>query len=193
MHTPPTWSRDTTRGRPHRSLSRRQSSRGQSVVEFALVLPLMMLILLAIVDFGRIYTTMVNVESAAREAADFGTTLGAVHWSAATKDATVAEMERRACIAASNLPDYVGDDPSGVVVTCTNPSFSYCLTTSSGGSCSPFDPGAVCEDPLRAPPCVVTVTLGYDFHLFAPVIGLPTTLSFERDSTFAMTDIDLAP
>jgi hypothetical protein len=40
----------------------------------------------------------------------------------------------------------------------------------------------------------VTVRLTYDFHLFTPVnIALPTTLTFYRDSTFAMTDIDLAP
>ena len=169
-------------------LSPTDRERGQSVVEFALVLPLMMLLLLAIVDFGRIYTTMMTVESAAREGADYGTTLGAAHWSAATKDVTVAEMQRRACVAASNLPDYVGD-----AATCTNPSFTYCLTTTTGGSCSPFDETAVCEDPLRAPPCLVTVTLEYDFHLIAPLIVLPSTITFDRDSTFAMTDIDLAP
>jgi hypothetical protein len=47
----------------------------------------------------------------------------------------------------------------------------------------------------------VTVTLAHDFHLIAPVnftfmgveYGFPSTLSFVRDSTFAMTDIDLAP
>ena len=179
---------------PGRRHSATHHERGQSLVEFALVVPVMMLVLLGIADLGRIYTTMMNVESAAREAADFGTTLGAAHWSAATKDITTAEMERRACVAASNLPDYAGDDPSGTTVTCTNPSFSYCVTTSIGGACEPFDPAAGCEDPLRAPPCRITVTLTYDFHLFTPVrIGLPQTLTFQRESTFAMTDIDLVP
>jgi TadE-like protein len=151
----------------------------------------MLLILLGIADLGRVYTTMMNVESAAREAADFGTTLGAGHWSAATKDATIAEMERRACVAASDLPDYVGDDPSGTVVTCTNPSFSCAITP--GQPCDAPDT-AGCDDPLLPQPCRVTVSLSYDFHLMTPIqIGLPSSLSFVRDSTFAMTDIDLAP
>jgi hypothetical protein len=74
----------------------------------------MVVLLFAIMDFARIYTTMVNVESAAREAADYGTTLGAGHWQAgAPMDATVAEMRKRACVASSNLPDYVGIDADG--------------------------------------------------------------------------------
>jgi hypothetical protein len=97
---------------PHERLER-----GQSVVEFALVLPIMVVLLLAIVDFARIYTTMMTVESAAREAADYGTTLGAGKWDAGMvgmpRDGTVTEMKRRACIASSNLPDYEDpDDPS---------------------------------------------------------------------------------
>jgi Flp pilus assembly protein TadG len=209
MRTPPIWSRDA-RGHPrsprHRQAANvstfveftsrrgrprsRSRQRGQSIVEFALILPLMTLILFAIIDFGRIYTTMMTVESAAREGADYATTLGAAQWDPLVeKDLTVAEMERRSCIAAGNLPDYVGDDPTGTVVTCSNPSFAYCLTTTPGGPCLPFDETAHCENPDRDPPCLVTVTLTYDFHLLAPVIGLPATITFDRDSTFAMTDI----
>jgi hypothetical protein len=158
----------------------------------------MLILLLAIVDLARVYTTMMSVESAAREAADFGTTLGAEKWDAAQVAVTLAEMERRACVAASDLPDY--DDPDNDPQTggCTNPSFS-CVISLPGGTCAAPDP--TCADPLRAPPCVVTVTLAHDFHLIAPVnftfmgveYGFPSTLSFVRDSTFAMTDIDLAP
>ena len=175
---------------------------GQSIVEFALVLPLMLIVLLGIVDLARIYTTMMSVESAAREAADYGTTLGAGKWQAGPpKDATVAEMERRACVAASDLPDYGDPDGNPQTGGCSNPSFTYCVRTSALGSCGAFDPSAGCEDPLRSTPCAVTVTLSHDFQLLAPLnfefmgvtYGLPTSLSFERDSTFAITDIDLAP
>jgi hypothetical protein len=180
----------------------RAPERGQSIVEFALVLPLMLIILLGIADLARIYTTMLSVESAAREAADYGTSLGAGKWqSGAPLDATVAEMERRACVAASDLPDYADPDNDPQNGGCTNPSFSYCVATSVSGPCGPLDPGAGCDDPLRDPPCIVTVTLQEDFHLLAPLnfefmgveYGIPSTLSFARDSSFAMTDIDLSP
>lgn len=160
----------------------------------------MVIILFAIVDFARIYTTMMGVESAAREAADYGTTLGAGKWQVgAPMDTTVAEMQRRACVAASDLADYADpdDDPA---TGCTNPSFSYCVTPGASGTCAAVDPVNACENPLRAIPCRVKVTMTHDFRLIAPVsidffgvqLGLPTTITFQRDSTFAITDIDLA-
>ena len=161
--------------------------RGQSVVEFALLLPLILIHLIAIVDFARLYTTMLTVESAAREAADYG----AFHWynwqDTATRDATAAEMERRACIAVSNLPEY-----SGSGGTCFGPSFfAYSLDPPPGPSvdCS--------QNPApNANPCRLTVTLTYDFRLLAPLhvdlfgtsIGVPASLSFSRDATFALSD-----
>lgn len=180
---------------------RRRLAAGQSVVEFTLILPIMLFVLVGIIDFARIYTTMMAVESAAREAADYGTTLGAGKWQpGAPMDATVDEMERRACVATQDLPDYddPGDDPAD---GCTNPSFAYCMTSTVGGPCGTVDPIQGCEDPLRTTPCTVTVTLTHDFHLLAPIgidfhgmhLGLPTTLTFQRDSTFAMTDIGVAP
>lgn len=175
-------------------------SAGQSVVEFALVLPIMVIVLFATLDFARIYTTMMSIESAAREAADYGTTLGAGKWQSGTPATdTVSEMQRRACVAASDLTDY--DDPDGDPGTgCANPGFAYCLTPTAGGPCGALDPVDGCHVPTRPEPCTVTVQLSYDFQLLVPLsieflgvrIGFPTTISIQRDSTFAMTDIDLA-
>ena len=173
----------------------------------------MIFLLLAILDFSRIYTTMMSVESAAREAADFGTTLGAERWSVTNEPNTVAEMKRRACVAASDLPDFEWTDadvpPDGVFDAdeeCTNPSFAHCLRKTPGGPClAPTDPGYDCDDPANNapasdPPCAVTVTLTHEFNLFVPCrldffgveLGLPVSISFDRDSTYAMTDIEVA-
>jgi PKD repeat protein/Flp pilus assembly protein TadG len=45
---------------------------GQSVVEFALVLPIFLVLLLMAVDFGRLFFTYIQVSNAAREAAAYG-------------------------------------------------------------------------------------------------------------------------
>jgi len=182
---------------PHRA-----RSSGQSVVEFALIAPLMILMMLAIVDLARVYTTMLSVESAAREAADYGT-FGSQRWNPTLydviPDGTVAQMQRRACVAAKNLPDYVGPDDS-----CTNPTFSYALSPDRGATWTPSPTLAdvtalACDNDVREPPCWVRVTLHYDFHLIAPLnmeifgvtLGLPNTLSFDRTSIFPMTDLEL--
>src|SRR5262245_10447183 len=57
-----------------RWLRGRRSESGQSLVEFAMVLPLLLLIVFAIIDFGRIYQANVTLTNAAREGARLGTT-----------------------------------------------------------------------------------------------------------------------
>lgn len=51
--------------------ARRRRSRGQSLVEFALVLPVLMLILLFAIDFGRVFLGWVQLNNAARIAANY--------------------------------------------------------------------------------------------------------------------------
>ena len=118
-----------TRAVPHKRLER-----GQSVVEFALVLPLLVFLMLAVVDFSRIFTTMLSVESAAREAADFGT-FGSQKWNDAIVrcrvDGTEAKMRRRACTASSDLPDYVGPDDAAPI----RPSRTSCPWTRAQPGC----------------------------------------------------------
>jgi hypothetical protein len=184
---------------PAQIRSVRRQSHGQSVVEFALVLPLLVILMIAIVDLARIYTTLLSVESAAREAADFGS-FGSQKWNVAVysalPDGTEAKMERRACVAASDLPDYAGPDSD-----CTNPTFSYKLSPDRGVTWLDYDAALACDDPGREPPCWVNVTLQYDFRLLVPVsfelfgvqFGIPESLTFERSSIFAMTDLALDP
>lgn len=49
-----------------------EGDRGQSLVEFALVIPILLTLVLVAVDFGRIYFTTIQVANAAREAAAYG-------------------------------------------------------------------------------------------------------------------------
>ena len=54
-----------------RSRRKRVRSRGQSIVELTLALPLLLLILVAAIDFGRLYFGWVNLNNAARIAANY--------------------------------------------------------------------------------------------------------------------------
>ena len=51
--------------------TRSRRTRGQALAEFALVVPVMLLLLLIAIDFGRLYFTYLGVTNAAREGAAF--------------------------------------------------------------------------------------------------------------------------
>jgi len=168
-------------------------SRGQSLVEFALILPILLVIFLAVADFARIYTTMVTIESAAREAADHGA-WNSSYWQGDPTDPdsnyakTLVQMTERACLASRTLPDYTGPDTA-----CTNPSITVELQEPNG------TPGVGCDNEARATPCRVVVTLEHDFHLIVPAsitvlnvtIGFPSTITFQRTAVFAISDFEV--
>ena len=62
-----------TRGNPPTQVERgsRPRARGQSLVEFAIVVPILLLVLLFAVDFGRVYLGWVNLNNVARVGANF--------------------------------------------------------------------------------------------------------------------------
>ena len=51
-------------------VGRRRSSAGQSLTEFALVVPILLIVFVAIADFGRIFAAGVDLEAATRNAAE---------------------------------------------------------------------------------------------------------------------------
>ena len=165
-----------------------EGERGQALVELALVVPIIVFLLLGIYDFARVFTAQIAIESAAREAADFGA-FNSSRWEPLNYDSTVQGMTERACVASINLDDYVGDS-----TTCTNPTVKILLTDENGGVAND------CDNPVRPQgPCWVQVDLAYDFNLLIPFgtdflgtyLGLPDTLSFERTSIFAISDFSV--
>jgi Flp pilus assembly protein TadG len=179
------------------SRSPRRRRAGQSVVEFALITPVMLLLLLAIADFGRLYTSAVAVESAGREAADFGS-FDATYWNGTNLVTTVNEMERRACVAAagSHLEGYQTTDPVNNA-TCTNPTFSCTLERNGAStdclSSSGFTNGVDCSDPATDPPCTVHVQMTYQFATFLPIPPLPSSIAVVRNSYFRISNLQPAP
>ncbi len=64
------WAARFASTRPRGLKAPRRRSPGQSVTEFALVVPFLLIILLTVADFGRYFAASLNVESIARTAAE---------------------------------------------------------------------------------------------------------------------------
>ena len=91
-------------------MKRRKSERGQSLLEFALVLPVLLIVLAGVLDLGRLYFAYVAVTDAAGEGAAYA----AIH-----PDDT-AEIIRRAQDATGGMIEIdegmvtIEDNPSGL-------------------------------------------------------------------------------
>jgi Flp pilus assembly protein TadG len=55
---------------------RKKDRKGQGAVEFALMLPVLMLLILGLIEFGRLIFLYITVNSAGREAARYGMAMG---------------------------------------------------------------------------------------------------------------------
>ena len=123
------------------SLHRRRTS-GQGLVEMALILPVLLLIFMGIIDFGRAIYAYNAVSNAARE----GARLGIV-------DQRLTGGTYNAAVEAANQATVLGIDP-------TDP--NQVLVTFP-------DPGGVC--PTIAVGCPVSVRVQYQFSPLTPIIG----------------------
>jgi uncharacterized protein (UPF0333 family) len=106
--------------------------RGQAVVEFALVLPFIVVLLLIAIDFGRVFFAYIEINNAARVAAGFA---GANFWSGSPPDgaaiALVAAQE-------TNVQGQGGEGAFKVSFVCYRPASPGtpidCVTEGPGGA-----------------------------------------------------------
>ena len=140
--------------RSHTRGSVTRSRRGQSLVEFALVLPMLLVLLLGVADFGRVFAAGITLEAAARNAAEAaaqeyvqlvrnrpGGTLDAADYA---RLHTVA-MDT-VCAEAETLPNKV---------SCSMPAAAVCIHDQSGdpGGCGSEAAGSALEcDALNGSP-----------------------------------------
>jgi Flp pilus assembly protein TadG len=137
--------------RPHRP----ERTRGQALVEFALILPVFLLVLMGILDLGRAVYYSSTLSNAAREAAR-----------QAIVDQTCAN------IVAAGEQRAVGIGEAVVNVSWTTPAGV------SKRTCSPEAGEADIGDLAR-------VTVDYDFNAATPVIGnLLGTIHLQGESVF---------
>jgi len=132
------------------------ASRGQALAEFALILPLLLGIVGAGVDFARAFEGSMTLQTAARNAAE-----AAAYTSTSLSQ---AQTSARAvmCAETQRLSGFVAGS-GGNVATCTNPMISVTYAT------DPTAPGAN----VRYPLVTVSVTTSLAFDLIVPWPLLP--------------------
>ena len=69
---------------------RRHNERGQTLAEFAMIAPILVILIFGFVDVARLYNAWVTVQGAAREGARYGVT--------GRSDCSIAADDRMACI-----------------------------------------------------------------------------------------------
>ncbi len=120
--------------RPHRESSphRAAHARGQSLVEFTLVVPTLLVLLLAVSDFGRLFAAGITVDAASRDGAEAA---AQQYVQLARGGATIdyaairATAARVACSEAGTLAN-VTVDGSG---ECVQPAIAVCVHDQAGG------------------------------------------------------------
>jgi hypothetical protein len=129
----------------------RNNARGATVLEMALVLPILFILLFAIMEFGRAYNIFTTVTNAAREGARFSVAPIATGFPNAGNPPTVAQVK-------ADVQQFLHLD--GIVVPDSNIDV---VQTCSGTAACPIVYG---ETGLQY--SQVTVTAPYSFIYFSP-------------------------
>ncbi len=149
----------------------RRSQKGAELVEMALVLPILLVLLLGIIAFGRAYDIYQTITRAAREGARQAVLTVCATCPAGPCGATATTIGGSACIqsnyvnpslTAANLNPQTCSGPN--VGNCVqNYSEQYvCLATDSSGNCLPQE-------------CGVQISFQYQYTLMLPFTGLNLT------------------
>jgi Flp pilus assembly protein TadG len=170
---------------------RRQRQSGQSLVEFAFVVPIFLLLVFGLIDFSRLLFTYISISNGAREMARVAAVSNPAGgpW---TSTAAVAAFMNSTIIAApqSAATDRVTVRTGGI--TCAR-------TLDTGGTCSPALVPVICTMPLSTVSCTLTapprsgfveVQVNYTFQfnpLFQNRLGGVMDVSFMRPTALVTT------
>jgi Flp pilus assembly protein TadG len=128
----------------------RRKGRGQALLEFALVAPIMLTFLGASLDLARVFQAWITLQSSTRDAAEYAA-------SAAIDAATAQSGARR--IVCTETQYLSGFQAGATVAECANPTVAVTAWSRSGTA-----PGATADTPLAS----VTVTASIGFSMLFP-------------------------
>lgn len=186
-----------------------RSTRGQALVEFGLILPLLMIFLLGVADLGRIFAAGITEEAAVRDGAE----AGAIQWQqlckkytwpcdaglqAADYDSIHTVSRDVACREAEKMPGRLVDGTG----QCTMPIIAVCVHDGGagdancgaaapppGGPCSQMEVGWNPAQSTSTARPYVEVRMCYRFDpLFTFAIGGWGSVWMQKTNSFAVTN-----
>jgi hypothetical protein len=132
-----------------------RTERGAAVVEFALVVPILLLIFFAMINFGMVFAAQLSLDNAARDAARYA----------------VVDVEGRAC---GDIEQHADDS---VWMDTPTPVFNLTSTAATPGPCESPCEGSEAHDDI-------TVTLDYTAELLIPVFPFPDSIALTGEGVF---------
>lgn len=155
------------------------SSRGQSLVETALALPLMAFTLLGGADMARAFAIQLAVQNGARAGAE-AAALDVYRTSADVAYHAQQEMDRTPGMNVSG-----SCTQSGTVLTCGGATITVTFTQSNGTSaCTNAGSTAAAGSSSIVTPCYANIRVQYTFSTLVSWPGLPTTFTFDRSTKY---------
>jgi Flp pilus assembly protein TadG len=152
-----------------------RGQRGQSLVEFALIVPILLAFFGASVDMARVFQAWITLESATRDAAEMAAS------SATTDAAALTAARKTVCTQSQGLPGFQpgpGSPPSSIE-SCTDP-----VVTIVSYSCSTTAPGATTRNPIVT--VTVRATLPFRTLFNYPLIVQDQTWMLGSSQSFAI-------
>jgi Flp pilus assembly protein TadG len=138
-------------------MSLRRMMKGQSAVELALAAPFLVLLLVVVADFARVFYASIAVASAARAGVQYGA-------QSYVKAVDFVGMRQAALNDGKSIANFAqpmeAGAPSGTGLTATASNFCKCVTSPAASSCS-------CNDTVVS--CTSVVPTGCFFQTFVKV------------------------
>ena len=202
---------DSETGRLRRRRHDHRWSSGQSLVEFALVTPILMILLVGIADLGRVFAAGIVIEGAARDGAEIGARsyLKENPLGPPSPGTYYQDLHRRVakavCYDMKGLPDVAfvptagtdapGTCPSLPVAVCVHDGVDDACTSSPYGATAPSGCTSFSSSPTNDPPTTgemsvyVEVRVCYQFNSItsSAFFGFPT-LFLQDSRTFTVAN-----
>jgi Flp pilus assembly protein TadG len=134
-----------------RTRARRKKERGQTLAEFAMIAPILVILIFGFVDIARLYHAWVTIQGSAREGARYGVT--------GRTDCAIASDDRLACIeyVTAKRADKLTNDATNLDVSVRSWDYPAYADPATDG-----DPGEQCD--------ALEVVVEYDFTPSTPLV-----------------------